>query len=95
MQKHEFAVDRVYGADSSKTEKIYGEVAQELVPWIWGGGISTLFAYGQTGSGKTFTVTGITNLVVDEIMAMAMAEVENHELYVCCFELLGKKAYGM
>jgi kinesin family protein 2/24 len=91
LQKHEFAVDRVYGADS-KTEKIYGEVAQELVPWIWAGGISTLFAYGQTGSGKTFTVTGITNLVVDEIMAMA--EVENRELYVCCFELLGKKAYG-
>lgn len=44
------------------------------------------------GVWKTFTVTGITNLVVDEIMAMA--EVENRELYVCCFELLGKKAYG-
>jgi hypothetical protein len=37
-------------------------------------------------------VTGITNLVVDDMMAMA--EVENREFYVCCFELLGKKVYG-
>ena len=92
MQKHEFAVNRVYGPDR-QTEYIYDEVAQELVPWIWAGGISTLFAYGQTGSGKTFTVTGITNLVVDEMIAMA--EVETREFYVSCFELLGKKAYGM
>jgi hypothetical protein len=52
-----------------------------------------MFAYGQTASGKTFTVTGITNLVVDEMMAMV--EVEKREFYVSCFELLGKKAYGM
>ena len=81
----------MYGPDEL-TENIYHEVTQELVPWIWAGGISTLFAYGQTGSGKTFTVTGITNLVVDEMMAMS--QVENRVFYVCCFELLGKKAYG-
>ena len=81
----------MFGAHS-RTENIYYEVAQELVPWIWAGGISTLFAYGQTGSGKTYTVTGITNLVVDEMIAMA--QIENREFYVCCFELLGKKAYG-
>jgi kinesin family member 2/24 len=81
----------VYGSHS-QTENIYHEVAQELVPWVWAGGISTLFAYGQTGSGKTYTVTGITKLVVDEMIEMA--KIENREFYVCCFELLGKKAYG-
>jgi kinesin family member 2/24 len=81
----------VYGADA-KTENIYHVVAQELVPRIWAGGVSTLFAYGQTGSGKTYTVTGITNLVVHEMIAMT--QIENREFYVCCFELLGKKAYG-
>lgn len=84
-------MDRVYGPDNN-TENIYTEVAQELIPWIWAGGISTLFAYGQTGSGKTYTVTEITNLVVDEMIEMA--KTENREFYVCCFELLGKKAYG-
>jgi kinesin family protein 2/24 len=62
------------------------------VPWVWAGGISTIFAYGQTGSGKTYTVTGITNLVIKEIMAMV--GIESREINVCCFEVLGKKAYG-
>jgi kinesin family member 2/24 len=76
----------------SRTENLYQDVAQELVPWIWAGGISTLFAYGQTGSGKTFTVTGITKLVIKDLISMT--EVEEREMHVCCFELLGKKAYG-
>ena len=76
----------------TRTENLYQDVAQELVPWIWAGGISTLFAYGQTGSGKTFTVTAITKMVVKDLMSMA--EVEKRELHICCFELLGKKAYG-
>ncbi len=91
MQKHEFCLDRVYDSDA-QTESLYHEAAQELVPWVWAGGVGTLFAYGQTGSSKTFTVTGITNIMIKDIMAMA--EVENRELYICCFEILGKKAYG-
>jgi kinesin family protein 2/24 len=90
-QKHEFALDRVYG-ENTQTESLYQEAAQDLVPWIWAGGIGTLFAYGQTGSGKTFTVTGITNLVARDMFAMDA--VDNRELHVCCFEILGKKAYG-
>lgn len=74
-----------------RTENLYQDVAH-LVPWVWAGGIGTLFAYGQTGSGKTFTVTGITNLLARDMFAMA--EVDNRELHVCCFEILGKKSYG-
>lgn len=91
LKKFEFDLDRVYDANTP-TERLYADVAQELVPWVWAGGVSTLFAYGQTGSGKTFTVAGISELVVRDMMAMAA--VEDRELFVCCFEILGNKAYG-
>lgn len=76
-----------------QTESVYQETARKLIPWIWGGGVSTLFAYGQTGSGKTFTITGITNLLIKDIMAAV--ERENRVIHVCCFEIFGKKVYGV
>jgi len=59
---------------------------------VWAGGISTLFTYGQTGSGKTYTVNGITQQVVRDLMSMS--ESEEREFHVCCFELLGTKSFG-
>ncbi|RDL40753.1 uncharacterized protein BP5553_00732 [Venustampulla echinocandica] len=90
--KHGFSLHRVFDTDM-QTESVYQEAAQKLVPWAWTGGVSTLFAYGQTGSGKTFTVTGITNLLIKDIMAIA--EAEHRAIYVCCFEIFGKKAYDL
>lgn len=70
---------------------MYQEAASDLVPWIFAGGISTLFSYGQTGSGKTFIVTGITASIAQDLMAMA--ELDKRDIYVCCFEVLGKKVF--
>lgn len=52
MQKYEFSLDCVYDA-GTQTKDLYEVIAKELVPWIWAGGVRTLFAYGQRGSGKT------------------------------------------
>ncbi|CAP61966.1 uncharacterized protein PODANS_5_1450 [Podospora anserina S mat+] len=66
-QSFSYRVDRVFGPDST-TKQIYDAIIQPLVPWAWGGGVSTMFAYGQTGSGKTFTVSGLEEHVAETLM---------------------------
>ena len=61
-----------------------------LVPWAWGGGLSTLFAYGQTGSGKTYTVTNLEELVAKDLMSLE----GDRKVYLSIIELAGKNAYG-
>jgi kinesin family protein 2/24 len=63
-----------------------------LVPWAWGGGISTLFAYGQTGSGKTHSVSELERLASAELMNGNLEG--NRDVYICAFELVGKEAFG-
>ncbi|KAK4641485.1 hypothetical protein QC761_0074550 [Podospora bellae-mahoneyi] len=53
LNSFSYPVDRIFGPDST-TKQIYNAIIQPLVPWAWGGGVSTMYAYGQTGSGKTF-----------------------------------------
>ncbi|KAK1986333.1 P-loop containing nucleoside triphosphate hydrolase protein, partial [Colletotrichum cereale] len=72
---------------------IYQDLVQPLVPWAWGGGVSTMFAYGQTGSGKTFTVSAIEKLVAQSLME------ENREgerrVYACIIELAGNSSFDL
>lgn len=84
-------MDRSYGPEAS-TEDIYEESVKHLVPWVWGGGIGTLFAYGQTGSGKTFTVGGIEELVVKSLMESDLEG--DRKVFISVTELAGNSAYG-
>jgi kinesin family protein 2/24 len=81
----------VYGPDD-KTEDVYEDLVKPLIPWVWGGGIGTLFAYGQTGSGKTFTVSGLTRLVAEALMSPEMDGAR--VVHISIIELAGKMAYG-
>ncbi|KAK5989505.1 Diatom spindle kinesin-1 [Cladobotryum mycophilum] len=92
LKSASYEVDRAFGPEST-TEQIYDEVVQQLIPWAWGGGISTLFAYGQTGSGKTFTVTGLEKLVAKELMEGSRPG--KRELYVSIIELAGNAAHDL
>ena len=42
----------------TQQERIFNEVAKDVVDGCFDGYNGTIFAYGQTGSGKTFTITG-------------------------------------
>lgn len=42
----------------TKQERIFDEIAKDVIESCLEGYNGTIFAYGQTGSGKTFTITG-------------------------------------
>ena len=42
----------------TKQERIFEEVAKDVIDSCLEGYNGTIFAYGQTGSGKTYTITG-------------------------------------
>ncbi|KAI8714572.1 Kinesin motor domain-containing protein [Fusarium sp. LHS14.1] len=87
-----FRVDRVFGSDDT-TEAIYSELVKPLVPWAWGGGVSTMFAYGQTGSGKTYTVSGLEHLIAETLFS---DEVEGtRSIFVSIIELAGNSAFDL
>lgn len=42
----------------TQQERVFNEVAKDVIDGCFEGYNGTIFAYGQTGSGKTFTITG-------------------------------------
>lgn len=90
-QSSSFRLDKVYGPDQT-SEDVYHDLVAPLVPWAWGGGISTLFAYGQTGSGKTHSVSELEKLAAAELMNGKLEG--SRDVYICAFELVGKEAFG-
>ncbi|KAK2596647.1 hypothetical protein QQS21_006268 [Conoideocrella luteorostrata] len=92
LKSSAYVVDRSYGSEVG-TEQIYEDSVKHLVPWVWGGGIGTLFAYGQTGSGKTFTVSGIEKLVSKSLMEGHLEG--RRKLYISVTELAGNAAYDL
>ncbi|KAJ5698997.1 hypothetical protein N7462_001002 [Penicillium macrosclerotiorum] len=83
---------KVFGPDHS-TELVYDELVHPLLPWVWNGGVGTLFAYGQTGSGKTFTVTGLERLIASSFFDGALGG--ERKLHISIFELAGNSAYDL
>ena len=71
---------------------MYNDLVQPLVPWAWGGGVSTLFAYGQTGSGKTYTVNELERLAAEQLMNGGLDG--NRDIFLCMFELADNAAFG-
>ncbi|MCJ1358637.1 MAG: hypothetical protein MMC33_008637 [Icmadophila ericetorum] len=85
-----FQLDKVYGIDST-SEDVYRDLVIPLVPWSWGGGVSTLFAYGQTGSGKTYTIDALERITAELLMGGGLEG--NREVFFCIFELAGKDTF--
>lgn len=92
LKSANFQVDHIYDA-GSKTERIYQDVVEPLVPWAWNGGIGTLFAYGQTGSGKTYTISHLERLVAEEMLSGSLEGQRN--VYVTIIELAGNAAHDL
>lgn len=90
-QSSSFGLDKVYGPNQTSKD-VYDGLVATLVPWAWGGGISTLFAYGQTGSGKTHSVSELEKLTAADLMNGNLEG--NRDVYICAFELVGKEAFG-
>ncbi|KFY86017.1 hypothetical protein V500_07945 [Pseudogymnoascus sp. VKM F-4518 (FW-2643)] len=91
-QSSSFRLDKVYGPDQTSAD-VYHDLVAPLVPWAWGGGISTLFAYGQTGSGKTHSVSELEKLAAAELMNGKLEG--SRDVYICAFELVGKEAFDL
>ncbi|KAK0710420.1 P-loop containing nucleoside triphosphate hydrolase protein [Apiosordaria backusii] len=87
-----YPVDRVFGPDAT-TKQIYDDIIQPLIPWAWGGGVSTMFAYGQTGSGKTFTVSGLEEYMAETLMGGGLDG--ERKLYMTIIELAGQSAFDL
>ncbi|GKT56244.1 diatom spindle kinesin 1 [Colletotrichum tofieldiae] len=85
-------LDRAYGPEDT-SEQIYQDLVQPLVPWAWGGGVSTMFAYGQTGSGKTFTVSAIEKLVAQSLMNGGLEG--DRKVFACIIELAGNSSFDL
>ncbi|KAM0505750.1 hypothetical protein ACHAP8_001982 [Fusarium lateritium] len=87
-----YRVDRVFNSDDT-TDDIYQELVEPLVPWAWGGGVSTMFAYGQTGSGKTHTVSGLERLITETLFSKGIHGKRN--IYVSIIELAGNSTFDL
>ncbi|KAJ5180100.1 hypothetical protein N7492_003310 [Penicillium capsulatum] len=87
-----FKVGKVFGADRP-TEKVYEELVQPLLPWVWEGNVGTLFAYGQTGSGKTYSVTGLERLIAGSMLDGTLPG--ERRLHVSIIELAGNSAHDL
>ncbi|KAG4439077.1 hypothetical protein IFR05_005419 [Cadophora sp. M221] len=83
-----FQVDKLYGPEST-SDQIYDDLCEPLVPWAWGGGVSTLFAYGQTGSGKTFTLDALERRAARDLFGGLQG---NRDIYISVFDLAGNVA---
>ncbi|KAG4413928.1 hypothetical protein IFR04_012943 [Cadophora malorum] len=85
-----FQFDKLYGPEST-SDQVYDDLCGPLVPWAWGGGISTLFAYGQTGSGKTFTLDALERRAAKDLFGGLEG---NRDVYISIFDLAGNVASG-
>ncbi|KAM0196954.1 hypothetical protein ACHAPA_006131 [Fusarium lateritium] len=92
MLSSNFHVDRVFNSNDT-TEGVYQELVKPLVPWAWGGGVSTMFAYGQTGSGKTFTVSGLERLIAETLFSNEVQGTRN--IFISIIELAGNSAFDL
>ena len=80
-----FNVDFAFGPDHS-TNDVYECVGEPIVDMGLQGGVSTIFAYGQTASGKTFTISGILNNLLNDLLRKRS---DHLELYLSLYEILG------
>jgi hypothetical protein len=94
---HPFAFDRAFGEDVT-TRDIYASTLAPLVSRLDRGCQFTCFAYGQTGSGKSYTMGGLTERAVDDVLALLHSPANaGRQLAVCvsAFEIYCSKVYDL
>ena len=63
----------------TQQERVFDEIAKDVVDGCFEGYNGTIFAYGQTGSGKTFTITGGAERYADRgIIPRTLSYIFNH-----------------
>ncbi|KAK4204600.1 P-loop containing nucleoside triphosphate hydrolase protein [Triangularia verruculosa] len=92
LNSFSYPIDHIFGPEST-TRQMYDAIIKPLVPWAWGGGVSTVFAYGQTGSGKTFTVSDLEGLVAGTLMDGGLEG--ERKLHMSIVELAGQKSFDL
>jgi hypothetical protein len=78
-----FNAHKVFNERNS-TKDLYDAFISKLVDFSCKGGMSNILAYGQTSSGKTFTMSGVTDLIGDEIFRRSLS---NSEISICSIEI--------
>lgn len=85
-------------SEENTTEDVYNYTTLPLIDFVCSGhgGRATVFAYGQTGSGKTFTMSGIQNMMCEDLYLLLNEESvdggcskDNTIVMVSFFELYG------
>ncbi|GAX09401.1 kinesin family member 2/24 [Fistulifera solaris] len=90
-----FQFDYTFNEDNT-TEDVYNYTTLPLIDFVCSGhgGRATVFAYGQTGSGKTYTMSGIQNMMCEDLYfllnsADSACTTDNTNVMVSFFELYG------
>eukprot|EP00750_Incisomonas_marina_P020783 INCI4086.5.p1 GENE.INCI4086.5~~INCI4086.5.p1 ORF type:complete len:1393 (+),score=313.52 INCI4086.5:228-4406(+) len=68
IKNSRFTFDQVFHEEED-SRKLYDCVLHEKLEYVLAGGNLTCFAYGQTGSGKTYTMTAVSDLVMDNLFS--------------------------
>lgn len=89
----------------TKQEKVFNEIAKDVVDSSLDGYNGTIFAYGQTGSGKTYTITGGAERVEDRgIIPRAISYIFNetkqrslykYKVYISYLEIYNNDGYDL
>ena len=85
VENHDFNFDNSFN-ESEPTEPLYKTMLKPLITSLFTNGIVTWFAYGQTGSGKTFTMKGVQDEAIQDILNHGQSSYSNLNpiYYVCC-----------
>lgn len=69
LEHSNFQFDHAFD-EHTDTSTVYRCTTEPLLRFFLQGGVSTIFAFGQTGSGKSFTISGIQQLLADDLYRM-------------------------
>lgn len=80
LDHNSFQLDYAFD-ETCDTQQIYENTSRPLLEFCCQGtgGRATIFAYGQTGSGKTFTMSGIQNLLVQDLFSLLSEELTDED----------------
>jgi len=99
IENHDFTFDNTFNQNESN-EDVYQFTVQPLIDLILNQGIVTCFAYGATGSGKTYTMNGIRDMAIRDILELNATQYKHLNLKICasfyefscgnCYDLLNE-----
>lgn len=96
VENHDFNFDNSFN-ESEPTEPLYKTMLKPLITSLFTNGIVTWFAYGQTGSGKTFTMKGVQDEAIQDILNHGQSSYSNLNpiYYVSFFEIYRGRVFDL